>query len=176
MLIHNHAQNQSSVIDFREVAPAGTDGAAAGAQTGALSVGVPGLLRGLWLAHSRHGRLGWSALLEPSVQLARAGTKVTAPLAAALAAHLTVRQAQDSPALSALAADGRLLKAGQQMVQTGLASTLNKLQVQGVDGELLLVWLEETDCSPSLSFHFEFRLIGLVLLADLAAEGIGEAL
>ena len=145
MLIHNHAQNQSSVIDFREVAPAGTDGAAAGAQTGALSAGVPGLLRGLWLAHSRHGRLGWSALLEPSVQLARGGTKVTAPLAAALATHLTAREAQDSPALSALVSDGRLLKAGQQLVQTSLASTLNILQVQGVDGEFLLVCVQEAD-------------------------------
>ncbi|XP_043226954.1 glutathione hydrolase 1 proenzyme-like [Amphibalanus amphitrite] len=133
MLIHDHAHNQSSVVDFRESAPAGTDGAAAAARTGALSAAVPGLLRGLQLAHARHGRLAWSTLVQPSAQLARAGTAVSAQLAAALAAHLTAAEAQASPGLAPLVAGGQLLTAGQQLVQQRLADTLDLLQVHGAD-------------------------------------------
>ena len=137
MLIHNHAHNRSSVVDFRESAPAATDSSSPSAGSGPLSAAVPGLLRGLWLAHQRHGRLGWSALVEPSVQLARSGTKVSAPLAAALAGYLTVEEAQASPALAVLVADGQLMKTGQELVQPWLANTLHRLQAQGADGEFL---------------------------------------
>lgn len=35
------------------------------------TVGVPGMLAGLWAAHQRHGRLAWADLIMPSVELAR---------------------------------------------------------------------------------------------------------
>jgi gamma-glutamyltranspeptidase/glutathione hydrolase len=37
------------------------------------SVGVPGVLRMLELAHRRHGRLPWAALFEPAIELAEQG-------------------------------------------------------------------------------------------------------
>ena len=40
---------------------------------GALSVGVPGTVAGLFLAHSRLGKLEWKELVAPSVDLAKKG-------------------------------------------------------------------------------------------------------
>ena len=47
------------------------------AQPGGKSVGVPGNLRMLALAHREHGKLAWAALFQPAIKLARDGFKVT---------------------------------------------------------------------------------------------------
>ena len=43
---------------------------------GGLAVGVPGELRGLKKAHEDYGKLEWSRLVQPSIDLARAGTPI----------------------------------------------------------------------------------------------------
>jgi gamma-glutamyltranspeptidase/glutathione hydrolase len=50
------------------------------AVTSGESVGVPGLLRMLALAHARHGKLPWRRLFEPAIALADAGFEVSARL------------------------------------------------------------------------------------------------
>ena len=47
------------------------------AQPGGKSVGVPGNLRMMGLAHQRYGKLPWAALFQPAIRLARDGFKVT---------------------------------------------------------------------------------------------------
>ncbi|KAK9813827.1 hypothetical protein WJX73_000384 [Symbiochloris irregularis] len=67
------------VVDAREVAPAaasttmfaGLDATAS--QNGGLSIAVPLELKGLWLAHQRHGVLPWGQLVRPIAQQARSG-------------------------------------------------------------------------------------------------------
>src|SRR3546814_20219196 len=44
---------------------------------GGRSVGVPGLLRMLELAHADHGRLPWARLFEPAIRLAEKGFAVS---------------------------------------------------------------------------------------------------
>ena len=50
-----------------------------------LSVGVPGALAALKLAHDKFGKLPWADLFEPAITLARAGFAVSPRLAAELA-------------------------------------------------------------------------------------------
>ena len=47
------------------------------AVVGGRSVGVPGVLRMLEMAHQRHGRLPWAALIQPAIALAETGFAVT---------------------------------------------------------------------------------------------------
>ena len=46
---------------------------------GAAAVAVPGLVAGLAEAHARFGRLQWTRLFEPALDLARAGVELTGP-------------------------------------------------------------------------------------------------
>ncbi len=82
----SHAAGGRTVttIDAREAAPAAADPrwfyAADGtpmshrdAVPGGRSVGVPGALRGMALAHRQAGRLPWARLFQPAIRLARDG-------------------------------------------------------------------------------------------------------
>jgi gamma-glutamyltranspeptidase len=79
----------TEVIDAREVAPSAAttemylaeDLLSTAAIVGGLGSAVPAELRGLELAHSRHGRLPWADVVEPAMILARDGVKVNANLA-----------------------------------------------------------------------------------------------
>ena len=82
--------------DGRETAPAavtdklfiGADGKPLpfnDAVVGGRSVGVPGTVRMLELAHREHGKLAWAQLFEPAIQLAEGGFKVSARLNTLLA-------------------------------------------------------------------------------------------
>lgn len=51
------------------------------------SVGVPGEVAGLWQAHQMFGRLEWSRLFEPSIEIAERGIKVNAYIAHMLGRH-----------------------------------------------------------------------------------------
>lgn len=75
-------------FDGRETAPAGADdklfigrdGRPMGfydAVVGGRSVGVPGTVRMLEMAHKEHGRLPWAKLFEPAILLAEQGFKVS---------------------------------------------------------------------------------------------------
>ena len=52
---------------------------------GGRSVGVPGTVRMLEMAHRQHGKLPWAALFQPAIQLAEGGFKVSARLNTLLA-------------------------------------------------------------------------------------------
>ena len=47
------------------------------AQPGGKSVGVPGNIRMMALAHQRYGKLSWGALFQPAIKLAHDGFKIT---------------------------------------------------------------------------------------------------
>ena len=61
---------------------------------GGLAIAVPLELRGLALAHARHGRLPWVRLVEPVIPLARHGFPAHPYLVAAMSSNMTLsRQA-----------------------------------------------------------------------------------
>jgi gamma-glutamyltranspeptidase/glutathione hydrolase len=51
---------------------------------GGRSVGVPGAVRMLEMAHRQHGKLAWAELFKPAITLADGGFKVSARLNASL--------------------------------------------------------------------------------------------
>ena len=57
------------------------------AVVGGRSVGTPGALRALELAHAAHGRLAWARLFEPAIRLADEGFPISARLHATIRDH-----------------------------------------------------------------------------------------
>jgi len=91
MLHHDASDGSISTIDGRETAPAaakpdrflGADGKPRGfmdAVPGGLSVGVPGNIRLMEMAHKKWGKLEWKALFQPAIELAEQGFEVTPAL------------------------------------------------------------------------------------------------
>lgn len=80
--IYIKENNTASFLNARETAPARTmeelyRGQLNKAKAGALAVGVPGTLKGLWELHQKYGKLEWSKLIEPSIELCYSGIEVT---------------------------------------------------------------------------------------------------
>jgi gamma-glutamyltranspeptidase/glutathione hydrolase len=101
------------------------------AVVGGRSVGVPGVLRMLELAHAKHGRLPWSELFQPAIAAAEAGF----PLSPRLHAQLE-REAflpKDAAARSIFYEDGKAKPVGARIVNAQYAATLRTIAKEGVD-------------------------------------------
>ncbi len=96
LLFWSAAERRVATFDGRETAPEaatadrflGPDGkplAFYDAVVGARSVGVPGVLRMLELAHARYGKLPWAKLFAPAINLAETGVPVSPRLHSLLA-------------------------------------------------------------------------------------------
>ena len=100
---------------------------------GGRSVGTPGVLRALELAHRKHGRLAWAELFEPAIAAAEAGFTVSERLHGWLERMEDLR---DDPAARALYydAEGKPKAAGSVVANPEYAATLRVLAKQGADG------------------------------------------
>jgi len=134
---------QVRTYDGRETAPAGAteqlflqaDGQPMPfpqAQIGGRSVGTPGVMRALELAHQQHGRLPWATLFEPAIKLAEQGFAISPRLHSLLAADPVVRQ---SPEMAAyfLNADGSVKAVGTRLQNPALAAVLKRIANEGAD-------------------------------------------
>ena len=127
--------------DGRETAPAGATETLflqangqpmpfAQAQIGGRSVGVPGAMRALELAHREHGRLPWAQLFEPAIQLAEQGFAISPRLHQLLVAD---RFIAESPAMAAyfLTADGTPKAVGTRLKNPELAAVFRRMAREG---------------------------------------------
>ena len=130
-----------TVYDGRETAPAGAsptmflsaDGKPLGyreAVASGMSVGVPGLLAMLELAHKEKGKLAWSELFGPAIAAARDGFAVSSRLAAWLQRIPALREEQ-AIREAYFNADGSPRKQGERIANPALAETMDLIAKQG---------------------------------------------
>ncbi len=128
-------------FDGRETAPAAADeklfvGADGKPMTfidgvvGGRSVGVPGTVRMLEMAHRQHGKLPWAQLFVPAITLAEGGFKVSARLATLLK---TEQHLKKDPVAAAYfyQPNGEPLAAGTTLRNQPLADVLKKIAAGG---------------------------------------------
>jgi gamma-glutamyltranspeptidase/glutathione hydrolase len=141
-LLHWNGSKVQS-YDGRETAPLAADenlfmtpqGRAMGfvdAVVGGRSVGAPGALRMLELAHGQHGRLPWAQLFEPAIRLAENGFAMSPRLNTLLAGE---KHLANTPAARAYfyTADGAPKAVGTMLRNPELAATLRAIASGGAD-------------------------------------------
>lgn len=121
-------------IEYRETCPAslGRDSFVnEKRQEGHHTVGVPGTVRGLALAHAKFGKRPWSELVAPAIELARDGFAIDAALAAGL--NKLIKQTDGFPEFQRVYGkpDGTAWQPGDRLVQKDLADTLAVLATEG---------------------------------------------
>jgi gamma-glutamyltranspeptidase / glutathione hydrolase len=139
LLHYDGATGAITVYDGRETAPAGAsptmflgvDGKPIGmlaAVLSGISVGVPGAVAMLEMAHEEHGKLAWATLFQPAIDKARDGFAVPPRLADWLQ-----RMPIDDPDIRAVyfKTDGSPRKPGERIANPALAETMRLIAEQG---------------------------------------------
>lgn len=173
-LLHFNGR-EVEAFDGRETAPAGVDErlflAADGkplpfyeAVVGGRSVGVPGTVKLLEMAHRQYGKLPWAALFQPAIRLAEDGFRVSPRLNAVLKAEQHL--AKDPVARAYFfQPDGQPLAAGTLLRNPELAAVLRRIAREGSDafykGDIAQAIVDKVQRHPSNP--------GKLALSDLAA-------
>ena len=142
MLFHNGRNGLLTAYDGRETAPAAAkaerfldrDGKPLhfyDAVVGGRSVGVPGTLRLLELAHRQYGRLPWAKLFAPAIALAEQGFPVSPRLHTEIANERHMRQERARAYF--YRPDGTLLAVGETLKNPAFAATLKRIAAEGAD-------------------------------------------
>lgn len=142
LVAHDARNGATTTIDGREAAPEaadarwfyGPDGkplAVFDAVPGGRSVGVPGALRLMALAHARSGKLPWATLFAPAIRLNRAGFAVTPRLYNGLARY--GRHIDAWARAHYLGADGKPFPVGTILKNTQQAALFERIAKTGPD-------------------------------------------
>ena len=141
-MVYHDKDGNNHTIDFREKAPLAAhkdmylseEGNAVStmSQDGHLSVGVPGTVGGLFLAHKKFGRLPMQDLVAPAIKLAKEGFAITEMEAKGLE-NVAKDFVKYSTVSSAFLKDEKW-QAGDVLIQEDLANTLQRISDQGQAG------------------------------------------
>jgi gamma-glutamyltranspeptidase/glutathione hydrolase len=143
ILSFDAAKSSLAAYDGREKTPAaatgdrfiGANGKPVGlrdAINSGKSVGVPGLLRVMELAHKQHGKLPWARLFEPTIRLAEAGFPVSPRLNTQIAAEASLKNDANARAYF-FNADGTPLAVGANLKNPAFAAVLRRVAKEGPD-------------------------------------------
>ncbi len=175
MLVYNPKTRKTTSFDGREQAPASATPTmfldAAGQPRahfdpipGGLSVGIPGVVRMLALAHKKYGKLPWAKLFDPAIRLAEKGFPVGPKMVRQIKAMQS--RVSDMPDIRArfFHADGTPLAEGETYKNPEYAATLKKIAKDGPDafykGEIAQAIVDAVHHAPKNQ--------GGMTLADLA--------
>jgi len=142
-MVYRGANGEISALDFREKAAAAASRDmyldAAGNPVvdkslyGHLAAGVPGSVDGMVEAHKKYGRLSWAQVLQPAINLAQNGFKITKRQAGELnALH---RKFMDfNPNGTALVNLEKTWQENDLLIQKELGNTIKQIQEKGRAG------------------------------------------
>jgi gamma-glutamyltranspeptidase/glutathione hydrolase len=181
LLLHwDGAAGAVTAFDGRETAPAGArpdlflrpDGTPLPFYEAVLSgrsVGVPGAVAMLEMAHRKHGKLPWDSLWQRAAELAEQGFPVSARLAEAIAADAARLARHPSTRDYFLRGGDRPLQAGEPLRNPALAETFRRIAQEGAAA--LLRGPIASDIAGAVRGHGEG---GLMTVDDLAAYAARE--
>ena len=143
ILHYDAGRKTTNAYDGREAAPMaatpdlfiGSDGKPMRFQdavVGGRSVGVPGVLRALEVAHSRHGKLPWAALFEPAIALAEKGFALSPRVHIQIAADKAMLNDPETRAYFYLP-DGTAKPVGAILKNPPFAAVLRRIAKEGPD-------------------------------------------
>lgn len=171
-MVSRMANGEVATLDYREKAPGagGRDmyldenGQVINrlSTRGHLAAGVPGTVAGLAAAHKKYGKLDWKALVQPAIDLASNGWKLTEKEAGKLNGNAEAfREYNTVMPEFFLKPEGEEWKAGDMVSNPDQAATLTRIRDNGRDGfykgETAKLIVEEME-----------RGNGLISLEDLA--------
>ncbi|MGZ3999423.1 MAG: gamma-glutamyltransferase [Mucilaginibacter sp.] len=141
-MVYRSGKGEANTLDFREKAPALAtenmylDSAGNVIPNMSLSThqasGVPGAVDGMFEAHRKYGHLKWAELVQPAIDLARKGFKITKRAASNLN-HTAKEFRELNPDKNYLVKDTPW-KEGDLLVQEDLARTLEQIRDKGRGG------------------------------------------
>ena len=148
MVYYDAATKKVVAYDGREAAPAAATGyylsrqnqadpsspaPVPSARRSGRSIGVPGVMRMLDLAHKEHGKLPWNGLFDYGIKLSTDGFLIPGRLGDAIASNAS-NLALDANAMATyFHTDGTPRKTGETMTNQAYAKTLRALASQGAD-------------------------------------------
>ena len=161
-LLYSHGTTVEA-FDGRETAPAaadeqlflGADGKPVSFYDGVVggrSVGVPGTVRMLEMAHQQHGKLPWATLFQPAIQLAEGGFKVSARLNTLVKADAHLKK---DPVAAAYfyKPDGDARDVGFNLRNPALAAVLRRIANEGskalYEGEIAQAIVDKVQKHPT---------------------------
>ncbi|MFE4462172.1 gamma-glutamyltransferase family protein [Nocardia tengchongensis] len=97
------------------------------------SIGVPGVLRMLEVAHDEHGKQPWRDLFTPAVNLADQGFKISPRMATQIAASKADLARDDGARAYFLESDGSPKTTGTTLVNPAFAKTLSAIATDGAN-------------------------------------------
>lgn len=175
LLLFDPRTGKTTSFDGREVAPAsatptmflGPDGQPRGKQAvipGGLSVGVPGVIGMLEMAHKKHGKLPWARLFQPAIALAEKGFPVGPKLARTIEAFTLRGAGLPDIRRTFYHADGTPFRQGEIFRNPEYAATLKAIAAGGArafyTGEIAQAIVDTVKSTPMNP--------GSMTLADLA--------
>ncbi len=142
LMVYRAANGTTKTLDFREKAPANSNANMYLDSTGKVipdlslntrkASGVPGSVDGMATAHKKLGSLKWAELIQPAIDLARKGFKISKRLANDL--NRTKSDFVKNNQQNAYLINENGWKEGDLLVQEDLAKTLELIRDKGRDG------------------------------------------
>jgi gamma-glutamyltranspeptidase / glutathione hydrolase len=176
MLHHDANKKETLAYDGRETAPAsatadmfkkaGVNLTFLPAVDGGLSVGTPGLVKMLEMAHQKHGKLAWATLFEDAIKLSENGFAISNRMSVSIAGSAARIKAQGEPGASYfLNADGTAKAEGTLLKNPEFAATLKSIAAGGAaafySGDIAKAIVDKVKAHPTNPGRLE--------LSDLAS-------